>query len=108
MGKRKPTLGFYRHVLKASATDANNAIYIDDDPQNILAAQSLGIHGIVYKTFPELVSSMKSFFRDPVVMGNRWLQKNAGRLHSFLDSGMPVVENYVQLEIWEVTGDEYG
>jgi putative hydrolase of the HAD superfamily len=43
LGMRKPEADIYQHVLAAENTAAADAVFFDDHPANVLAAQALGI-----------------------------------------------------------------
>ena len=42
---RKPSLRFYRHVLRATHSFPQDTLVVDDWPENVLAAMSLGMRG---------------------------------------------------------------
>ncbi|KAI9649345.1 hypothetical protein NHQ30_001917 [Ciborinia camelliae] len=107
VGIRQPELGFYRHVLEATGRDPQKIIVVDSDFQNLITACSLGMHTILYKTLPALSRTIKNILYDPVVRGNSFLNRNAKQLHTTSDCGVTLLENYVQLLILAVTGNEY-
>lgn len=45
----KPSAAAYEYVLKIAACDAADCVFFDDQPENILGAQQLGIQAIHYK-----------------------------------------------------------
>ncbi|KAL2827592.1 HAD-like domain-containing protein [Aspergillus cavernicola] len=47
LGVRKPSLRFYRHVLRATRSAPRKTFIVDDRPENVLAALSLGVRGTV-------------------------------------------------------------
>lgn len=49
VGAMKPTAQAYQTVLKRLALPANACIFVDDLAANVQAAQTLGIHGIVFR-----------------------------------------------------------
>ncbi|KAL0568899.1 hypothetical protein V5O48_013069 [Marasmius crinis-equi] len=51
VGERKPDAEFYRHVLEATGAEPTRTVFVDDKLENVLAARSFGIHGIVYDVF---------------------------------------------------------
>ncbi|TGO56871.1 hypothetical protein BCON_0072g00160 [Botryotinia convoluta] len=107
IGLRQPDLAFYRHVLKATGRDARKAILIDNEVQNLVTACSMGMHTIPYTTLPALSRTMKNTLYDPLIRGDTFLNLNTKRLHPATDCSTTLVENYVQLLILDVTGDEY-
>ncbi|KAJ7103699.1 HAD-like domain-containing protein, partial [Mycena crocata] len=44
-GERKPSLGFYQHVLDETKIDPRRAIFVDDKLENVASARLLGLHG---------------------------------------------------------------
>ena len=58
-GVRKPDLGFYQRVLSEIGCDPDTTIFVDDKVENVLPAQSLGLHGIVYSNITDVCSSIR-------------------------------------------------
>lgn len=54
LGVSKPELEFWRIILEKENYEAKDAIFIDDFPDNIEAANSIGIHGILYSNIEKL------------------------------------------------------
>ncbi|OOQ89910.1 HAD-like protein [Penicillium brasilianum] len=104
LGVRKPSLRFYQHVLRATSAAPRKTLFIDDQPDNVLAAMSLGMHGIVGTI--DLSRALKNFVGDPIERGLAFLRENAGKLYSTTIEGDSIDENYAQLLILEVTKDE--
>ncbi|KAJ5371630.1 hypothetical protein N7517_003636 [Penicillium concentricum] len=48
VGMRKPNRCFYELVLKETSTAALEAIFIDDKNENVLAAEEVGMAGLLY------------------------------------------------------------
>ena len=48
----KPEAAIYRTLLSRYGLRAEETVFLDDAPQNVKAAQRLGIHGIVFETLP--------------------------------------------------------
>lgn len=67
IGVRKPSLRFYQHVLRATRATPRKTLFIDDQPDNVLAAMSLGIRGIVGTI--DLSRRLKNFVGDPIERG---------------------------------------
>lgn len=55
VGMRKPGEQIYKHVLKELAVEPKEAVFIDDDPENVQGAEKVRINGIVF-TSPEQLS----------------------------------------------------
>ena len=107
-GIRKPDLGFYRHVLEATETQPQNAVFVDDKFENVFAARSLGLLGIVFDNTANVNRVLRNIFGDPVRRGKEFLSRNANKLHSVTEDGIILRENFAQLLILNVTNDQYG
>ena len=58
-GIAKPSEEIYRIALSRSLTEPADAIFIDDNIKNTLAAEKVGIRGIVYENNEKLLSDLK-------------------------------------------------
>ncbi|KAI0064798.1 HAD-like protein [Artomyces pyxidatus] len=105
-GMRKPSLGFFRHVLEQIAADPSTVVFVDDRPENIISARSLGINGIVFDNPAKVRQALRYFVGDPTHRGRAFLEARAGQLETETTSGDPVEENFTQLLILEATGDK--
>lgn len=105
LGVRKPSLNFYQNVLRATRTAPQEALFIDDQPENVLAAMSLGMRGIV--GIHDLARIVKNVIGDPIQRGLAFLKQYAGKHHSTIVGGDAIDENYAQLLILETTKNEY-
>jgi len=78
VGIRKPDLAIYLSLLQKTKRIASDLLFVDDRLQNIEAANSLGIHGILFnpasdeshnhkfpiaRNFPELLDLMKEMIK---------------------------------------------
>ncbi len=61
IGMVKPNTAIYEHVLNHYGLDANNCLFIDDQEDNIIAAQTMGITGIMYRRFGTVKQQLKQF-----------------------------------------------
>jgi FMN phosphatase YigB (HAD superfamily) len=103
-GARKPNLAYYTHVLEAIGGDPRSMVFVDDKPENVLAARSLGMHGIVFdKT--TVRPKLRCLVCDPIIRGQEFLNTNAGKLDSITNTGVLFGDNFAQLNIFEVTRD---
>jgi len=57
-GCMKPDLKFYNIALKRLDVQAHEAIFIDDMPENITAAEEIGIHGIRFENNKQTLSAI--------------------------------------------------
>lgn len=54
VGLRKPDIAFFQHALGVLGVKAEEAAFIDDMEKNTTAAQSLGMHAILYQNSEQL------------------------------------------------------
>lgn len=103
LGIRKPSLRFYRHVLRATRAVPQRCFIVDDRPENVLAALSLGLRGTVGTV--GIPSMIMNFIGDPVERGTAFLRLNARKLYSTTEDGVSIDENYAQLLVLEAMKD---
>lgn len=106
-GMRKPGLPFYRHVLQATHTAPRDAIFVDDKFENIFAARSLGLHGILFDNTANVSRKLRNLLGNPVGRGKEFLSRNAKQLYSITDTDVVVHDNYAQILILGATNNEY-
>lgn len=109
-GERKPNLGFYHHVIKATGVDPKTVIFIDAQFENVFAARSLGMHGILFETSQAVERTLRNLLEDPVKRGQDFLRRNARQLDCISKQtdkypSTTVEENWTQLLILEASGD---
>ncbi|KAI5465254.1 HAD-like domain-containing protein, partial [Mariannaea sp. PMI_226] len=107
VGLRKPGLGFFRHITDTTGCDPSRTIFIDNKPENLCGAQSIGMRGILAKPeFPVFYGLLWSLFSNPVHRAMEYLKNHAGRHDSVIEGrGMSFKDNFSQLLIWGITGD---
>ncbi|KAJ0379553.1 hypothetical protein COL26b_002061 [Colletotrichum chrysophilum] len=108
-GMRKPELGFWRHVLNQIGVRPEQAIMIDDTVENICAARSLGIHGLLVDSkHPNKARNvLHNLLGDPEARAQAFMKSHATN-HICVVEGLQDVtikDNFSQLMIWELTGD---
>lgn len=59
VGASKPSPVIYREALRACKATAAQALYIDDIPAYVEAAQRLGMHGIVFRSPEQLLADLR-------------------------------------------------
>lgn len=106
-GLLKPDLIFYRHVLEATRTPPEAAVFVDDKFENIFSATSLGMHGVIFDNNDNVMRKLVNIFGNPVQRGKNFLTRNAKQLHSVTESGVKIEDNFAQLLILSATHDEY-
>ncbi|KAI0065887.1 HAD-like protein [Artomyces pyxidatus] len=105
-GMRKPNLIFYRHVLDEVKADPSSVVFVDDRLENVIAARSLGINGIVFNDPASVRQTLRCYVGNSMLRGRAYLTARAGRLESETTSGEEIEENLNQLLILEATGDK--
>lgn len=60
VGYMKPDPRIYIHALQKLEVSPNETVMVDDNAENIKSAESLGLHGIVYKGFDQFVIDMSN------------------------------------------------
>ncbi|OJI95797.1 hypothetical protein ASPVEDRAFT_66786 [Aspergillus versicolor CBS 583.65] len=103
LGMRKPDIGCYRLVLRKIGLPAESVVFIDDSPENILAAQSLGVHSILFQSHDQLSRQLGNVLGDPIQRGHNFLLSNAKQMNSTTDKGVIIRDNFAQLLIIELT-----
>lgn len=56
---RKPDPRIYRHVLREMNTKPAESVFIDNTAENARGAEAVGMHGIVFKNYDQLVKDLK-------------------------------------------------
>lgn len=104
---RKPDLCFFRHVLDEINLHPGQVVMVDDKAENICAARSVGIHGVLANGAPTGVGqTLRNLFLDPISRAETYLRNNAGSLDSVAEGRDIVIkDNFCQLMIWELTGN---
>jgi FMN phosphatase YigB (HAD superfamily) len=62
IGLAKPDFAFYTYILEAEKCDAQNAVFIDDVEENVLAARDVGMTAVQFTTTRALRKDLKSLF----------------------------------------------
>ncbi|KAJ5153652.1 uncharacterized protein N7500_009091 [Penicillium coprophilum] len=105
LGMRKPDISCYKAVLQDIGLPAEAVVFIDDLAENILSAQSIGIHSILFENHEQLARQLENVLGDPVKRGTDFLIANAKRMDSVTESGITIHENFAQLLILDVIGN---
>lgn len=61
IGIRKPDAQIFNYVLSKENLQSNETLFIDDRERNIIAAETLGIRGIVYKNIQQLKEDLEKY-----------------------------------------------
>ncbi|CRG84334.1 hypothetical protein PISL3812_01631 [Talaromyces islandicus] len=102
---RKPSLRFYRQVLRATRAVPHHTFVVDDRPENVLSALSVGMKG----TFDvsELYRTLTNFVGDPVARGLAFLRRQDGKFPTTTQNNEVIAENYAPLLILEALKDPH-
>ncbi|KAJ5776532.1 uncharacterized protein N7511_001543 [Penicillium nucicola] len=106
IGMRKPELRFYNAILDQLHLRAEDAVLIDDDTDNLLAAMSLGMEGLLYPDVSVNQAIVNLLEGDSIGRALSFLKRNSKNFNSITQTGITIRENFAQLLILEVTGDE--
>ena len=58
---RKPDMGIYKYMVKKIGFAANEIIFIDNMPKNLVNARKVGINCILFKNYNQLVHELKKY-----------------------------------------------
>jgi FMN phosphatase YigB (HAD superfamily) len=106
IGLRKSSLNFFFHVLVKIGIPPSSATFVDDQPDNIESARSLGINCLLFQNNSSFVHcQIRKFLADPTLKAKEWLAKNAGRFLSETGTGVTLRDNFAQLLILELMND---
>ena len=102
-GMRKPEADFYRHVLDEIHLSGDKVTFVDDKEENVRAAQSLGIRGLVFSD--STVHSLRDMFYSAVGQGWRFLFRSGTCFDSTTDVGVRFADNFAKLLILDTLQD---
>ena len=77
-GMRKPGLCFFKFVQDKPFS----VVFVDDQVENVLAARSLGMNGIIFDNVQRVRQTLRFFTGYPVSRGLLFLETRAARLES--------------------------
>jgi putative hydrolase of the HAD superfamily len=60
LGIRKPDVGIFQRALLISNKEAGEAVFIDDRQGNLVNAQKLGMHTVLFENAPQLVKDLQA------------------------------------------------
>lgn len=105
---RKPDLCFFEHAIDQTGCRPNQVVMVDDQAENICAARSLGIHGLVAdkNSVGIICQTLRNLFQDPLARAGAYIKANAGNNRSVVEGhDITLKDNFAQLFIWGITGD---
>ncbi|KAH9069726.1 HAD-like protein [Lactarius deliciosus] len=71
VGMRKPELCFFKFVLDQIKAEPSSVVFVDDRSENVLAARSLGMNGIVFDDVQRVRQSLRICKSRPVGIGDK-------------------------------------
>lgn len=104
---RKPDHASYCNVLEKVGIDVRTAIFVDDKPENVMAGQALGMHGIQFESTEDVVAKLSIILGNPLERGEAWMKSQAKDMWSYSNTGVEIKEQFAQLLILHLTGDKY-
>lgn len=60
VGIRKPNPAIYQHALEVMEVRPEATVFVDDDPENVDAAEALGLKGVVFTDVEKAVNELRS------------------------------------------------
>lgn len=60
IGLAKPDPAIYGHIIKLCDVEADEAIFVDDAPENIKAANLFGIHGVLFRSSNQAIADVQA------------------------------------------------
>lgn len=103
---RKPNHEFFKVVSQSVAIDTPMTIFVDDKPENVMAGQALGMHGVHFESTEEVVTKLSSILGHPVQRGEAWMETHAKNLWSHSNTGVQILDQFAQMLILHLTGDQ--
>lgn len=73
-GHRKPDAAVFRDFLDKSGSAAEACVFVDDGVENVIAAQALGFHAVLFRDTDEAVRTLHNLLGDPVARGMAYLK----------------------------------
>ena len=104
IGMRKPDHNFFRYVLEETHLAPEQVLFVDDKRENVLAAECLGIRGIIFDD--STVHTLQDLLGGPVARAYEYLYRNAKHFDSITDGGVLVQDNFAELLILDATQDQ--
>jgi putative hydrolase of the HAD superfamily len=61
VGVRKPNPTIYQQIFKYGSWQPEEILFVDDKPENILGAQSLGLNTILYQNYRQFLTDLQKY-----------------------------------------------
>ena len=91
--------------MKDIEAEPQSTIFVDDTLENVIVAESLGLHGIVFDNTANVSRILKNKLGNPLERAEKYLRMHAGNMFSTTNTGIRIRENFSQLLILHATGD---
>ncbi|HYL38962.1 MAG TPA: HAD family phosphatase [Bryobacteraceae bacterium] len=78
----KPSVKIYRHCLNGLGVAPSDVLFLDDRPENVQAAQALGMHGVVFTTLGQAAAELDRRFDIPVPLAATVVETQSPARHS--------------------------
>jgi FMN phosphatase YigB (HAD superfamily) len=92
-GMRKPDLSFFKDVDEIKA-EASSVTFVNDNIENVLAARSLGIRGIIFDDAKRIRQVSRYVDGDPMIRGLALLEERDEILQYMAPDGIAMVSTY--------------
>ena len=60
-------------MIEETGIDPTRTIFVDDKFENVLTAQSFGMHGIIFDDQEKVIRQLKNICGDPILRGSNFL-----------------------------------
>ncbi|KFZ17033.1 hypothetical protein V502_04793 [Pseudogymnoascus sp. VKM F-4520 (FW-2644)] len=108
VGMRKPDLCFFEHVINKIGFHPSQVVMVDGQAENLCAAQSLGIYGLLVDEISVDIigQKLRNLFQSSMPRAEAYMKANAGEHNCVVEGhNITLKDNFAQLLIWELTGD---
>ena len=69
-------------MIEETGIDPTRTIFVDDKLENVLTAQSFGMHGIIFDDQENVIRQLKNICGDPISRGRNFLASRKGKFTS--------------------------
>lgn len=63
LGMVKPDPAIYRYALNSLGVEPTEAIFVDDNPDYVAAAQAIGMHGIIFRSTDQTIADVEQLLK---------------------------------------------
>ena len=69
-------------MIEETGIDPTRTIFVDDKLENVITAQSFGMHGIIFDDQENVIRQLKNICSDPTSRGSKFLASRKKNLSS--------------------------